>query len=586
MTPGLNRISQLFSGANKFIIPKYQRAYAWEEQQLKDFWEDVYYHSSEQKYFFGTILLKEGEREGYFDTLEVVDGQQRLATITIFVSKIIEKLETINPEKDLAIQKDSFVKYRGVYKLKISDSDNTFFQSYILTNNSPQSFDTPSQRKLFDAKKYFENKLSEIDETDLEAELERMLTMIENADVLVYSMKNSAEAALIFQTANDRGIALTQLEKIKSYLMHRIYLSDKDASDEIIDNINSRFGEIFRSIERIQPLFNNRNIKEVGEDQICQYHYISHYDWRNKREYQYYFQSIKQILDTYGREDKHKDVVEYINDYTQSLIETFSIFEKILRFQNENLENIIYMRQVAVFFPLLVKAYKFDNSSNKENFSELLLNIEKFCFRFYFFNTKWRSDVRHIFNQLTRSFDGDFQWLFSQIASNIDLYCGTLIEALKSPTIGEYNKNELKYLFWKYENHLRENFQPKWPKMSFEEFNTQSTKSKFEIEHIHSQKPLNRLKFSRKTVKFKENYLNSLGNLTIAPKSSNASMGNQEFEVKKKLYFEKAPFKTQIELSDFVNKNKLKWDEQAITTRAKKIIEFALDKWGTAKDRI
>ena len=97
MDSGLKSISSLFDGAKKLIIPIYQRNYAWEDQQWKDFWEDVYYHSPTQKYFFGTVLLKEALKDGDFETLEIVDGQQRVTTTTIFLYVLLRQLKKINP---------------------------------------------------------------------------------------------------------------------------------------------------------------------------------------------------------------------------------------------------------------------------------------------------------------------------------------------------------------------------------------------------------------------------------------------------------------------------------------------------------
>jgi hypothetical protein len=122
--------------------------------------------------------------------------------------------------------------------------------------------------------------------------------------------------------------------------------------------------------------------------------------------------------------------------------------------------------------------------------------------------------------------------------------------------------------------------------MSYSEFTDDSGKYKITIEHITSQTPLNKLLFPRKTAKFQENYLHTIGNLTIAPQTSNSSMNNSVWDIKNKYYFQKAPFKTQLELSDFVNDKKKKWDEETITERGKKIIEFCLEKWGVATDRI
>lgn len=585
MDSGLKSISSLFSGANKFVIPKYQRLYAWEQSQWTDFWEDISYHNPEQKYFFGTVLLKEAGNEGDFEALEVVDGQQRLTTMTIFFSEVIKRLKTLDKTMDLNIKTDKYIQYRGVHKLKISDLDNDFLQTYVLNvrEKKPAAFETPSQRRLYGAKIYFREMLSELGKS----EINTLFDILEKSDVLVYSVKNSAEATLIFQTTNDRGKGLTNLDKIKSYLMYRAYLSSDDKAADIINNINIRFGDIFRVIERLEPKFESRKIKEVDEEQICQYHYIYDYAWGNKAQYQYYFSTIKTYLDALGRDNQHTDVLDYIEEYTNSLKETFIVFEKIVDSKCKALNDIIYIGQIAIFFPILLKAYLRDTTHDKSNFESLVQALEKFAFRYYFMNLNYKGDIRYTFNVLARDFNGDYESAKTFILSQISYKCSPLINTLKVPNLYlQMNTRSLNYLFWKYENHLRTQFQPKSNEMSYHEFTDDSGTYRITIDHITAQTPLNKLKFPKKTQKFQETHMHSLGNLTISPQSSNSSMGNSVWEIKNKYYFEKAPFKTQLELNDFVNDTVKKWDENTINERARKVIEFALDKWGVATDRI
>lgn len=70
MENGQKRSSELFDGRKIFNIPKYQRAYAWEEKQLKDFVEDIENQKPDRNYFFGTILFQAQPRRDGFEMLE------------------------------------------------------------------------------------------------------------------------------------------------------------------------------------------------------------------------------------------------------------------------------------------------------------------------------------------------------------------------------------------------------------------------------------------------------------------------------------------------------------------------------------
>ena len=83
---------------------------------------------------------------------------------------------------------------------------------------------------------------------------------------MTYSVEDTAEATLIFETTNDRGKSLTNLEKTKSFLMYKTYLAS-DRPETTLNDLQTRFGEIYRDYEEIK--------KWVDEDSILQYHFIA-----------------------------------------------------------------------------------------------------------------------------------------------------------------------------------------------------------------------------------------------------------------------------------------------------------------------
>jgi hypothetical protein len=160
--------------------------------------------------------------------------------------------------------------------------------------------------------------------------------------------------------------------------MYRSYLSAGENASDLIDRIHSRFGDIYRVMERIKPLFKQRGIIEISEDQICQYHYIGEYTWNNKYEYQNFLNTIKDELNNLSYESRHDEIVNYIEEYTNTLKETFLVFEIIINLNNKHLDEIIYIGKIAIFFPLLLICYKFDETKTKSNFNEILNSLEKF----------------------------------------------------------------------------------------------------------------------------------------------------------------------------------------------------------------
>ncbi|MDW7680641.1 MAG: HNH endonuclease family protein, partial [bacterium] len=257
--------------------------------------------------------------------------------------------------------------------------------------------------------------------------------------------------------------------------------------------------------------------------------------------------------------------------------------KNIINDKHPELRDLFVLERMAVFFPLIIKCYKLDKSEFKTDFYEIMKLLEIFSFRVYGIGRKPSYTGRDKLYSFAKKFSGDFEKLKLELRKLILWYVNDLSfkEKLSSPNLYTERRSstDLKYLFWKYENYLRESTQPKTAAMSEAEFSTQNHKYKLTIEHIASQNPkvtdeLVLPEFSRE---FEENYLHSIGNLTFDPNSANASKGNVAIQLKSSKYFVKAPFKTQNELTDFIEVNK--WSRNSIKRRAEKIIEFAMNRW-------
>ena len=154
MQNGQKTISELFDGRKIFNIPKYQRAYTWEKKQLKDFVEDIENQNPNKNYFFGTILLQIKGKHNGFDIIDIVDGQQRITTLIIFMKLLLAKSKEAG--QDVAMQEDTYIRYHNRDKLCVLDIDDDFFKSYILQDNhsNESHVHTPSQRRLPEAKNF------------------------------------------------------------------------------------------------------------------------------------------------------------------------------------------------------------------------------------------------------------------------------------------------------------------------------------------------------------------------------------------------------------------------------------------------
>jgi hypothetical protein len=226
------------------------------------------------------------------------------------------------------------------------------------------NFNTPSQRLLLEAKKFFSG---ELEKCDL-ATLEKIYTTSTNADVLLYVVDKINSATQIFELLNDRGRKLTDLESIKSFLMYNAGLVSSNP-DQIIKNIQTDFSEIYRILERY----------DINDRDVLRYHTIAFEgcpaDYQEKpKEY------IKnKITNLVNGEDSKNSAINEIQDYSTRLKGSFVIYSKIQeeRSQRHELSQLFMIGRVAPFYPVLMRIYK----EQIDKFDNLVNLINRFTFR-------------------------------------------------------------------------------------------------------------------------------------------------------------------------------------------------------------
>lgn len=229
LTAKQQTISEIFSENWQYIIPSYQRPYSWDIQECEQLWEDLInvFENDEKDYFIGNIILAKGLNN--LEKLEVVDGQQRLITISLiikalslhlpdinrlkqkleifdeFENKHIRRLYTQIFENDDAKNLDEIMNFKNVdfltavYPFIIDDKDRNnrfkinFYFFYFMLNNY--------QRKREFAK-YFLEKIT------------LLPIMTEDPE------QNGAreKALIIFETINNRGLDLSDTDIFKAKL--------------------------------------------------------------------------------------------------------------------------------------------------------------------------------------------------------------------------------------------------------------------------------------------------------------------------------------------------------------------------------
>lgn len=246
-------ISDLFSVKRKYVVPRFQRAYSWSKDQVKELWEDIIFNiqiSNEknvrhEEYFIGALVLVGDDKS---NVLQIVDGQQRLTTITILLSVLCERFKDLNKEN---LAEAIFKNYiegqdddgKNYFKLD-NETPKPFFQKSIqYINKEKLSPQTDEEKTLLSSYQDFysltarENlaarfRMSKrVDDEKYEMLLRAVRDqVVKNLKVIFITVAEEEAAYTIFETLNARGMNLSFVDLIKNKLFKE--LADTHPDDD------------------------------------------------------------------------------------------------------------------------------------------------------------------------------------------------------------------------------------------------------------------------------------------------------------------------------------------------------------------
>ncbi len=530
MQTGKSTVKDIFDGTRIFSVPTYQRAYSWErEDNLEDFFNDLCSQHPDRPYFLGSFLFHLNGNKSEFALVDIVDGQQRLTTLVIFMHVLLGKLisqgSTLISERTRRI----FVRDGDVFKLESANEGNAFLHDLVLGDRPPATEDvtlrTHSQRLLLDARQYFEAQLARHDL----AMLERVYTTAINADVLLYVVDKISTATQIFELLNDRGRRLTDLESIKSFLMYNAGIV-YDHPEQVIGKIQEDFAEIYRLIES----------HNINDRDVLRYHtlafetYPSDYTDKPKA-------YIKEkILGLVSDAERREEAREQIRDYPARLKKSFQLFAQIRdrRFVDPELAKTFMIGRVAPFYPALMKVH----SDRPSDFPRLVKTINAFTFRSSL--ARLRSNGESYQYTCLRNDKDVIEVVENFVLGNWWNINGRAREAFDYNNYYDWlEKNVVRYILFSYENSLRR--RKGFPLLSSRDYASKDAREKLSIEHITAKKALS-VEFDDD---FRENYLNNLGNLVIDHAASNSSKGRKGGD-EKVVHYNLAPLMSQNEINE------------------------------------
>lgn len=546
----------LFDSSQKsFVIPVYQRAYSWGKDQWNAFLNDLLEQiEGNNNYFYGNILLETVKKDIKY---EIIDGQQRITTLTIFIRSILNvlsrrKSEEILKDFDFRAKENIFLKNGGNIKLRPVEYDRVCYDAIIIDNKNDFQISSPSQKRLKDAKNHF---ITELEKLSVQTVL-KVLEKIESTDLTVIELGGKKDSALMFELENNRGKVLTDMEKVKSYFMYQMYVYSPAEETELnIENISNIFKHIYLTIN---------DVKNINENSILIYHnnaYIKGFSYRT-------LEDLKEVF------KKSEDKINWIKEYISELLTTFSNIKKFENSKNFYANKLKELNAPAYIYPFVIKGYKFFGDDEKK-LSILFNLLEIITFRAKLINS--RANIQERLNLILLGFEGDLSRLITHVNNKLTETGYWDDNSVKNQLNGGmYGNNVLNYLLWQYEDSIQNKG------YDIRKFMLE----KEQIEHISPRSPTNGEavatgydvdESNKYSEVFISNHLNSLGNLMLISGSHNASIGNKPFKIKLESYKKNPLLNQQAEIKDFVENDV--WKIQSIEKRHKVIIDFAIKKW-------
>lgn len=218
--------------ASRHAVPIYQRSYAWKDDHVEDLLNDIAtaIRDGDEEYFLGSIVLTNADS----DQPDVVDGQQRLATTVIVIAAIRDFLlrnEQQTKADEIGRTYLASVDLRTEElepRLRLNSVDNDFFINRIVTEPSKRKKSKPeleSHRRIDKAAAIAAKRIKAVAGSSGSRSVDALIDWIDfihkKAKVISVSVPSDANAFTIFETLNDRGLALAITDLLKNYLFSK-----------------------------------------------------------------------------------------------------------------------------------------------------------------------------------------------------------------------------------------------------------------------------------------------------------------------------------------------------------------------------
>jgi uncharacterized protein with ParB-like and HNH nuclease domain/predicted transport protein len=541
----------LIKGPKQFVIPIYQRTYSWQISQCSKLLSDIIRISNDPTtpgHFIGSVVYFQESIHTLSDVpqLLVIDGQQRLTTITLLMAALAEFIKDNNIEIDT-----SFTKLQNYYLLNVEEEGDLRYK-LLLTKRDKETIinivkgvklPVDYSQRVWENFDYFKKQISRENAVTIYNGIQRLFVV----DVALEREKDNPQ--LIFESLNSTGLDLSQADLIRNYvLMGQGFSIQTELYERYWYPMESNYGNEYATTFD----WFMRDYLSVKTNQIP----------RIDRVYEGFKNYVQAGKPTQTITDVVKDIYKF-SDYYVNMVLTKEPDKDL----NKAFKSISKLK-VDVSYPFLLPVYD-DYATEritKEEFLTVINYVENYVFRRAICGIPTNS-LNKTFATLYKSFnkaiylegiEAAFQLMdgYKRFPADAELEKEIVIKDL-------YNFRSRNYLLSKLENYNRKEF------VNVDEYT---------IEHILPQNPdlspAWKSMLGENWKHIQETYLHTLGNLTLT--GYNSELSDKPFSEKKTMPggFNHSP----IRLNSFMQ-NVDEWNEENIKLRANELAAIAIKIW-------
>jgi uncharacterized protein with ParB-like and HNH nuclease domain len=532
---------------DRIVVPTFQRGYSWQKEHVKEFWDDVTGENTSQ-YFLGPIVVM--RQDG--GVIELLDGQQRLATATILFSVLRDIAHAQNTVEagDFAayLQRDFIIGENRVRRIQLGELDDSYFHDTIQRREPIERKPTVATHRHIKAARTFlfdmvSAAISGKNSVDALEYLTKIKYILRDDLVLTcITVASDGNAFQIFETLNDRGLRLSIPDLLLNYLMRKALDPDRKLIRKAWDGMVTSMGNKYNISKFIRHLW----VSKYGDVKKDMFSVM-----RSKIE----SDSIKSL-----------DFVSMCSEECRNYIAIVSYSEDQLGPSAAYVKSLLQSFDANSPLPLLLSAFKVYNQSD---FSTIVKWALVFVVRSSGFLRSDSSVLETVFYSLAREIReiptddskakreklGEIKERLRRASPSDEQIVATAKKMFLHPDCAEYITRRIADLV---ESPTKES----------------GSKEESNLEHIYPQSPEENEWGGPSNQQVLEPYVWHIGNLVMLGKRLNTEAGNKEYPLKRAIYR-----KSGLTVVEELVKDYDHWDKETIEDRAQRLMKRIVQIW-------